>query len=111
LEQSDAFSEFLSRNDLSSLFEEEEPAEPALSEDEIAKVTQYLENPTSNGYWRLSGRWLTDGKFSQFISDAIANTYFQNATKSSKSLQLERARLQREFANVARISLAFRPLG
>lgn len=95
-EQTDIFSEFLTRASFPQYFEDNPKPESQLSPAELAKITEYLECPTNNGYWRLSGCWLPQGYFSRFVAESTLGKYSETETKSNRKQAIERSRLEQE---------------
>jgi hypothetical protein len=62
----------------------------SLTQAEVNLLAEYLEAPTQNGYWRLTGRWNFGGKLSQYLYEKLAPKFFiekeENAPRAATLL-------------------------
>lgn len=75
---------------------------------EIVQIKRYIEAPTSEGYWRLTGTWKYDGAFTRYIYQANLKTLDPSQAKSNKRNSTRAAFHESEF--VEQIASRLSPL-
>ncbi|MES2406213.1 MAG: hypothetical protein V4528_02680 [Pseudomonadota bacterium] len=76
---------------------------------EIVQIKRYIEAPTSEGYWRLTGTWKYDGAFIQYVYQANQKTRYPSQVRSNKR-NTTRAAVVHESEFVEKIASRLSPL-